>query len=417
MATLGNVLWFILFGWWQCISFFILGVIYCITIIGIPVGKACFQFAKLSALPYGKDIVRETFIKGKENVSAVRRVGGVIANILWLPFGLFFALAFATSALICTITIILIPMAVVCARMAKFILWPVGAKVILKDEARAIRLGNHINQDMQQQLNALQGANGMYPAPGQGGYIQPMVNPLTRTEEEQKREAAIINSGGWRCTKCRRVNYSFTNSCGCGLTRDESEILEREKARLRLEEIERKSALLKKPVEAVSGAEATDTGRSWRCAGCGTVNEGTRKNCRYCGGIKHIVGFEEVEDENKPVDEPKQEDSLQMENIPLEVDDTSDSEGGTTVLMSETVVQTTAQITITAPEETSESMPVAETEKKFCIYCGASLDKTAKFCHICGALTEPKKTYRFCTQCGMKQDAGNRFCLRCGKSL
>ncbi len=54
MRTLGNILWFILGGWWNFLLYASLGVLFCITIIGIPVGKALFQYAKLMALPFGK---------------------------------------------------------------------------------------------------------------------------------------------------------------------------------------------------------------------------------------------------------------------------------------------------------------------------------------------------------------------------
>ena len=92
MATLGNILWFLFFGWWSALLYLLEGCLCCITIIGIPIGKALFQYAKLMAFPFGKTIVRETTIKGKENVSVVRRVFGTIANIIWLPFGLVISL-------------------------------------------------------------------------------------------------------------------------------------------------------------------------------------------------------------------------------------------------------------------------------------------------------------------------------------
>ena len=33
------------------------GVLWCITIVGIPVGLQCFKFAKLAFFPFGKEIV------------------------------------------------------------------------------------------------------------------------------------------------------------------------------------------------------------------------------------------------------------------------------------------------------------------------------------------------------------------------
>ena len=56
-STIGNVLWFILAGWWLALGQFIVGVGLCITIIGIPFGIANFKLARLSLNPLGKQIV------------------------------------------------------------------------------------------------------------------------------------------------------------------------------------------------------------------------------------------------------------------------------------------------------------------------------------------------------------------------
>lgn len=56
-STIGNVLWFILAGWWLALTQFFVGVAYCLTIIGIPFGIANFKLARLSINPLGKRIV------------------------------------------------------------------------------------------------------------------------------------------------------------------------------------------------------------------------------------------------------------------------------------------------------------------------------------------------------------------------
>lgn len=140
MALLGNILWFILGGWWNFLLYGFLGCVCCVTIIGIPIGKALFQYAKLMALPFGKVIVKETDIKGKENVAAVRRVGGTIANILWLPVGVISFILNIGLIVASAITIIGIPIAVVIAKSCTFLLWPVGARVITKQEAETLRM-------------------------------------------------------------------------------------------------------------------------------------------------------------------------------------------------------------------------------------------------------------------------------------
>lgn len=140
MALLGNILWFIFGGWWNFLLYGFLGCVCCVTIIGIPIGKALFQYAKLMLFPYGKVIVRETDIKGKENVAAIRRAGGLIANILWLPVGVISFILNIGLMIACAITIIGIPFAVVIAKSCTFLLWPIGARVITKQEAETLRM-------------------------------------------------------------------------------------------------------------------------------------------------------------------------------------------------------------------------------------------------------------------------------------
>ncbi len=51
-----NVIWLILFGWEMAIQYVIVGIINCITIIGIPFGLQSFKLAVLSLIPFGAKI-------------------------------------------------------------------------------------------------------------------------------------------------------------------------------------------------------------------------------------------------------------------------------------------------------------------------------------------------------------------------
>lgn len=53
MKILGNILWFIFGGFINALMWFFSGLLWCITIVGIPYGRQCFKFAKLSMLPFG----------------------------------------------------------------------------------------------------------------------------------------------------------------------------------------------------------------------------------------------------------------------------------------------------------------------------------------------------------------------------
>jgi uncharacterized membrane protein YccF (DUF307 family) len=74
-SAIGNVLWFILCGWWLAIVHVITGVLLCITIIGIPLGLANFKLIPVSLLPFGREIVtiEEAQVQGLAMAVAVAR--------------------------------------------------------------------------------------------------------------------------------------------------------------------------------------------------------------------------------------------------------------------------------------------------------------------------------------------------------
>jgi uncharacterized membrane protein YccF (DUF307 family) len=56
-STIGNILWFLLCGWWLAILHLISGLVLCVTIIGIPLGLANFKLIPISLTPLGRQIV------------------------------------------------------------------------------------------------------------------------------------------------------------------------------------------------------------------------------------------------------------------------------------------------------------------------------------------------------------------------
>ena len=56
-SVLGNVIWFVLAGWWLALGHLITGVLMCLTIIGIPLGLANFKLIPVSLMPFGREIV------------------------------------------------------------------------------------------------------------------------------------------------------------------------------------------------------------------------------------------------------------------------------------------------------------------------------------------------------------------------
>ena len=119
MKLLGNILWFLLGGLVSALSWAFAGVLWCITIIGIPVGLQCFKFASLSLFPFGKDVL----------------CGGgtpsLLLNILWLVVsGLPLAIAHAAWGCLLCITIVGIPFGLQFFKLARLALLPFGSRIV-----------------------------------------------------------------------------------------------------------------------------------------------------------------------------------------------------------------------------------------------------------------------------------------------
>jgi uncharacterized membrane protein YccF (DUF307 family) len=56
-SGIGNVIWFVLCGWWLALAHLVTGVLLCLTIIGIPLGLANFKLIPISLFPLGREIV------------------------------------------------------------------------------------------------------------------------------------------------------------------------------------------------------------------------------------------------------------------------------------------------------------------------------------------------------------------------
>ena len=57
LGLIGNIIWFVLAGFWLAIGHLMLALAYFITIIGIPFGYQHIKFIEISMLPIGKAIV------------------------------------------------------------------------------------------------------------------------------------------------------------------------------------------------------------------------------------------------------------------------------------------------------------------------------------------------------------------------
>ena len=119
MSLLGNIIWLICGGLLSGLGWVIAGALWCLTIIGIPIGLQCFKLATISFTPFGREVIYE---------------GGAVSfliNVLWfLISGLVLALSnFLLGCLLC-ITIIGIPFGKQFFKIAKLALAPFGAVVV-----------------------------------------------------------------------------------------------------------------------------------------------------------------------------------------------------------------------------------------------------------------------------------------------
>ena len=121
MRIILNILWFICGGLVSCLGFLAAGLLFCITIIGIPFGVQCFKLAGLTAWPFGKEVVY---------------TGGVtstLANILWIILiGWESALVNLLIGVVLCITIIGIPWGKQFFKIAAVSFMPFGAEIRTK---------------------------------------------------------------------------------------------------------------------------------------------------------------------------------------------------------------------------------------------------------------------------------------------
>lgn len=59
MKFLGNVAWLVFGGWAIALEYMIAGLAMCATVIGIPFGLQCFKLAVKSLMPFGSEITKK----------------------------------------------------------------------------------------------------------------------------------------------------------------------------------------------------------------------------------------------------------------------------------------------------------------------------------------------------------------------
>ena len=121
MSLLGNLVWLVFGGLLMSACYFVMGLLYCITIIGIPVGVQLFKLGLLSLSPFGHDVVDRGGAMG---------CWSLFLNVLWIVFGgIEMALTHAVIGLLFCITIVGIPFGMQHFKLAVLALTPFGKEI------------------------------------------------------------------------------------------------------------------------------------------------------------------------------------------------------------------------------------------------------------------------------------------------
>ena len=61
MRFLGNLIWILWGGLLSALGWWIVGLLWCCTVVGIPFGKQFFKIVRVAFLPFGARVVRVNY--------------------------------------------------------------------------------------------------------------------------------------------------------------------------------------------------------------------------------------------------------------------------------------------------------------------------------------------------------------------
>ncbi len=121
MKFLGNILWLVLGGLLVALYYWIVGLLTCITIIGIPFGIQLIKMGTFALWPFGREVT-----SGPNDSGCL----AILMNVIWILIGgIEIALLHLTFGVICCITIIGIPFGLQHFKMAFLALVPFGKQI------------------------------------------------------------------------------------------------------------------------------------------------------------------------------------------------------------------------------------------------------------------------------------------------
>ena len=124
MNTLGNIIWLLFGGLIIAIEYFIISILFFVTIIGIPFGFQTLKMGTLALWPFGKTT---KVIESKNGCLST------VMNLIWLlTGGIWISLSHVILGIIFTITLIGIPFGKQHFKLASIALTPFGREIFEK---------------------------------------------------------------------------------------------------------------------------------------------------------------------------------------------------------------------------------------------------------------------------------------------
>ena len=121
MTILGNLIWIICGGFLISAYYAVMGIVFCITIIGIPFGVQLLKMAGFALCPFGRNVGCDT-----------RDMGclSILMNIIWIVLGgIEICLMHVGFGAFLCITIVGIPLGIQHFKMALLALAPFGQRI------------------------------------------------------------------------------------------------------------------------------------------------------------------------------------------------------------------------------------------------------------------------------------------------
>lgn len=122
MNFIGNILWVVMGGFLIALYYWIVGLLTCLTIIGIPFGVQLMKIGSFALWPFGHEVQ-----PGPNDSGCL----AIIMNVIWiLVGGIEIALLHLGFGVVCCLTIVGIPFGLQHFKMALLALVPFGKKIV-----------------------------------------------------------------------------------------------------------------------------------------------------------------------------------------------------------------------------------------------------------------------------------------------